>query len=112
MKHSLLVVALLTLAFFASPAVAQVSESYTEVSATAVNTSTTFGFVARYVRITNDGANEVFVLLSSTGAATATTAGMELKSGETQGYANVAIKSVGLICSAAETATVRLYAVR
>lgn len=87
---------------------AAISESVTTVAATAVNTTVTFGFEATTVIVINDGANEVFVTFSS---GVATTASVRLNPGESLTW-NWRTTQVGVICSAGETASVRVWAWR
>ena len=79
---------------------------YSSVSATATNTRTDLADPCYDVLILNDGANEVFVDLFD---GIATTSDMQVKSGESISINNIATTSIGLICSTAETATVRIW---
>lgn len=82
------------------------------VSATATSSSTPFGFVARDVLVINDGSNEIFVSFAST---TATTSKLKVNSGESIGVTfapDSGSSGVAIICSTAETATVRVGAWR
>lgn len=94
--------------------------TYTKVSATAVVTNTTLPAGTKSVTIINDGANEVYHRLFTSGetAADATTASAEIKSGESVTYSfepgstsevqGAYYKTLSVICAAAETATVRV----
>jgi hypothetical protein len=93
-------------------------EFYTSVSVTATNTNTAIilprmGGHAFSVTIINDGPNEVFY---DTYTGVATTSSALLYPGENRTLEipmcepRYAVTNVGLICSAAETATVRIYA--
>lgn len=93
--------------------------TYTKVSATQVVTNTTLPENTKTVVLINDGANEVYWRLFTSGetAADATTSSAELKSGESisltyqPGSTDKAAgyyKTLSLICAAGESATVRL----
>lgn len=92
---------------------------YTKVSATAVVTNTTLPANTLSVVVINDGANEVYVRLFTSGetAANATTSSLEIKVGESVQWtyhpgstdkAGGYYKTLSIICAAAETATVRV----
>ena len=79
------------------------------VAATDTSQLVSFGFSALSVTLVNDGANEVFFSLSPT----ATTASFKLLTGESwSGPIPSAAKGVALVCSAGETATIRVGAWR
>lgn len=85
----------------------------TPVSVTDTNTTVSFGFAATNVVFKNDGANEVYLSFTATAA---TTASFELKAGESLAF-SVERSEVGLgrfdvICAAAETATLRVLALK
>lgn len=99
---------------------AQGEPTYTKVSATQVVTNTTLPENTKTVLLVNDGANEVYYRLFTSGetAADATTSSAELKSGEsvsfifqpgsTKEQPQAYYKTLSLICAAGETATVRV----
>lgn len=103
------------------PSPGQAEPGYVKVSATQVVTNTTLAAGTTDVIIFNDGANEVYYRLFTSGetAANATTSSAELKSGEKIRYTFKAgstlevsgayYKTLSLICAAGETATVRVY---
>lgn len=90
------------------------------VSVTATNTAITFGFDAFDVLIVNDGSNEVFVQFGATTATSGTSSstavnanGMQVLSGESIAlHFTSPVQGVGIVCSSAETASVRLGAWR
>lgn len=88
---------------------AQAEMGYKAVSATA--TSQTIVVNTRVILMINDGANEVYVRVfdGMQPPAAATTSNFEIKAGE--GFEisrTLGVSAVSLVCSAAETATVRL----
>ena len=91
------------------PALAQYGPSvkYQAVSATDTNTNVDFGFRAAHLLLINDGANEAFV---DFGGTVATNADFELKAGESLNLLVSPMEDIGIICSAGETATVRVLA--
>lgn len=94
--------------------------TYTKVSATQTVTNTTLPASTKTVVLINDGTNEVYWRLFTSGetAANATTSSAELKSGEsialtfqpgsTQEQPQAYYKTLSIICAAGETATVRV----
>lgn len=79
------------------------------VAVTATNQFLNFGFDASVVTIVNDGTNEIFFSFSLV----ATTSKFKLNSGESwSGEVPSPSRGVALICSSAETATVRVGAWR
>lgn len=113
-KRSL--VRLLVAALLLSPALALAGSQYnTPVSATSTATLVTFGFPATYILLKNDGSNEVYVDLVG---GTATTSSFEIKSGEAfsipPNWSNdePGRATISIVCAAAETATVRVLALR
>ena len=80
------------------------------VSATQTNTAISFGFLASWALVINDGPSTVYV---NFGGTTATTSDFALLSGEFVGP-NLANKSegLGLITAAATTASVRVLALQ
>lgn len=88
---------------------------YTQVSASDANTTVTvslsaFSNQALTVTVANDGSNEVFV---NTNGSTATTANLKILAGEIHKFtadAGMGITTIGIICSAGETSTVRVFA--
>lgn len=96
------------LAVHGPSALAAVSQSYTEVSATSTNTTVTFTFPARLVTVINrpTSANEVYVNLAGT---VATASHIPLEPGQCF-TAGGDIAAIGLITAVAETATVRVIA--
>jgi hypothetical protein len=92
----------------------QVGQQYsTPVSATEANTAVTFGFSATSLAIKNDGPQSVFLDFTDT---TAATTNFELKNGETVSLtvdrSGSGWPGFGAICSAGQTATVRVLAIR
>jgi len=77
------------------------------VSATAVNSAISFGFRAREVHVFNDGTNPVHVTFASS---VAVLTDFDLAANESFKYTGSPTEQMGLICDAAETATVRLVA--
>jgi hypothetical protein len=94
--------------------------TYTAVSATQAVTNTTLPEGTKTVLIVNDGANEIYYRLFTSGetSANATTASAQLKSGEsisftftpgsTKEVSQAYYKTLSIICAAGETATVRI----
>lgn len=83
---------------------------YTKVSASSV--AQTANVSGSSLLIVNDGSNEVFVRVFDVGetVTAATSANSEIKSGESMEFDRPGgIASVSLICSAGESATVRLF---
>jgi hypothetical protein len=106
--------ALAILALALLPGYAQAVEApyYITVNATATNSTVTFGFKPCELVVANDGANEIFIAFDAAAVAAATTApqipayrGKRIKFAEGRGPT-----TLGVICSAAETATVRVEA--
>jgi len=79
------------------------------VSATAVNSVLSFLFAATEVHVTNDGTNPVHITFKST---VAVLTDFDLAANETIKYTASPTEGMGLICDAAETATVRVVAWR
>ena len=79
-------------------------------AATAANSNVAFGAAYPYVLIINDGPNTVYFDLSGDGVAT--TANAPLKIGESFSAPRGGYIAVGLICAAAETASVRVVAIK
>ena len=108
-----LVLGLLVSLLFTPLLLPQSQQYNTSVSATSTNTAVTFGFNATSLVLKNDGANSVFLDFSDT---VAETTNFELKNGETLALSVERSENgwpgFGAICSAAETATVRVLAVR
>ena len=95
-----------------TPVIGGLPTYYTSnVSATATNSVVSFGKTCYSVRIKNDGANTVYYEYPGS---VATTSSVKLLSGESEvisipeGHAG--LWQLGLICAAAETATVRVHA--
>ncbi len=103
--------ALLALAMPAS-AVTPQNPYVTTVSATQANSTVTFGFDADTVFISNDGANEIFVRWGAVAVASATT-NVHIPAYKSKSFPFAPGKgpaTVGIICSAGETSTVRVEA--
>jgi hypothetical protein len=80
------------------------------VAASAVNAAVEFGFLATDMLAVNDGPNTVHLTLDSD---VSTTSKFPLKSGETFAMGlRTPRRHIGLICAAAETASVRVGAWR
>ena len=103
------------LVFLLSPLLlsSQSQQYNTSISASQTNTAVTFGFNATSLVLKNDGTNSVFLDFSDTVAATTN---FELKNGETLALSVERSENgwpgFGAICSAGQTATVRVLAVR
>jgi hypothetical protein len=96
------------------PLFSQQGQQYnTPISASDTNTAVNFGFNATQLVLRNDGPNSVFLNFTST---TATTSSFELKNGEALSLSversSAGWGFLGAICSAGETATVRILAVK
>jgi hypothetical protein len=119
MKKNLLLSLALALAICAPAHATSTTQPGVKVAATATNTTTDFAADVRSVCIANSGANEVFYAF---GVAAVATAGVnEIGPGVTVCFDEIEFATVattgsrsaivGIICSAAETSTVSLYAV-
>ena len=100
--------ALALLALLAVPAFAELG--YTAVSANSTSQTTTIN--RGTLVVVNDGSNEVFVRVFYEGEtpAAATTANAEIKSSESFTFTkDFNITAISIVCSSAETATVRLF---
>jgi hypothetical protein len=118
MKKNLLLSLALALAFCATAHATSTTQPGVKVAATATNTATEFAADVRSLCISNAGANEIFYAF---GAAAVATAGVnEIAAGSTVCFDEIEFATVtatgarsaivGIICSAAETSTVYLYA--
>jgi len=112
MKRIIATVTLLALVAFASVAGAQqlISGTLTgyKIAATQANATTTFPTAngsTTSITIYNSGANEIFVAINGA----ATTSSAEIPSGGTLTLSDFTATSLGIICSAGETATVYVY---
>ena len=91
---------------------------YTEVSATATNTATSFATPlpqgARGMNVWNDGPNDVWINVNTTTAvATAGGASVKIVAGSTYQFLVDGAENItgfGAICAATQTATVRVHA--
>jgi hypothetical protein len=79
-----------------------------EVAVTATAATTSLSHTSRAILFINDGANEVFIAPKSTVATASADACFELKAGESVEFDDYRADSVSMICSTAETSTVRL----
>lgn len=116
MRRSLALLA--ALALLCGPALAE--PTYTKIAATQAVTNTTLPAGTLSVTLINDGANEVYFRLFTSGEtpANATTSYAELKSGESMSFSfqpgstseqpQAYYKTLSTICAAGETATVRV----
>jgi hypothetical protein len=112
MKTLTRILVLLALVALAGSALAVEPPYNIQVAATAANTTVTFGFKPCTLVVSNDGANEAFLRFNAVAVAAAVT------NVQVPAYRGRIIKwpdgdgptTMGVICSAAETATVRVEA--
>lgn len=111
MKTRIAVAVLLALAL-AAPIAHAVPQTYsTSFTATATNATKSFGFTATSVLVKNDGANEIFVKFNAAATAATTSIYIGPNTGRRFSFAaSEGVSSVGVICSAAETAAVTVEA--
>lgn len=111
MKTRIAVAVLLALAL-AAPIAHAVPQTYsTSFTATATNATKSFGFTATSVLVKNDGANEIFIKFNAAATAATTSIYIGPNTGRRFSFAaSEGVSSVGVICSAAETAAVTVEA--